>query len=313
MSAPVLPSRVVVREVGLRDGLQSVATVMPTAIKCEWLRRAHAAGQREIEVGSFVPPRLLPQMADSAEIVAYARTLPGLTVTALVPNVAGARRAIAAGADHILLPISASRLHSRANVRKEPEAMIEELRAIVAERDASGARMTVEGGIGTAFGCGIQGHVDPAEVLSLLRAALDAGADCVSIADTIGYADPRAVRTVFGAAVEIAGDRLWAGHFHDTRGLALANVYAAMEVGVSRFDSSLGGIGGCPFAPGASGNVASEDLVYMLHSMGIETGVDLEALIALRRFVETELANEQFHGTIARAGLPGTFVAGRAT
>jgi len=313
MSVPSLPTKVIVREVGLRDGLQSIATVMPTEIKCEWLRRAHAAGQREIEVGSFVPPRLLPQMADSAEVVAFAKTLPGLTVTTLVPNVAGARRAIAAGADHILLPISASRLHSRANVRKEPEAMVEELRAIIAERDASDANLAVEAGIGTAFGCGIQGHVDPAEALNLLRAALDAGADCVSMADTIGYADPRAVRDLFGKAVKIAGEKLWAGHFHDTRGLALANVYAAMEVGVSRFDSSLGGIGGCPFAPGASGNVASEDLVYMLHSMGVETGIDLDALLALRRFVKAELANEQFHGTIARAGLPRTFVSGRAT
>lgn len=302
-----LPRRVVVREVGLRDGLQSIATILPTAAKCDWIRRAHAAGQREMEVGSFVPPRLLPQMADSADVVAFARTLPGLVVTALVPNVNGARRAIDASVHHVLLPISASVAHSRANVRKEPDEMIAELARIVEARDAAGSSMTVEGGIGTAFGCGIQGYVDPDEVLRLLKAALDAGADCVSMADTIGYAEPAGVRRLFSAAREIAGEKLWCGHFHDTRGLALANVYAAMEAGVARFDSSLAGIGGCPFAPGASGNVATEDLVFMLNSMGIETGIDLPALIELRHFVETHLVGEQLHGTIARAGLPKTY------
>jgi hydroxymethylglutaryl-CoA lyase len=254
-----------------------------------------------------VPPKLLPQMADSADVVAFARTLPGLSVTALVPNLTGARRALEAGVDHVVLPISASLMHSRANVRKTPDEMIAELRQICAARDAGGSRMRVEGGIGTAFGCGVQGHVDPAEVLRLLRAALEAGADCVSMADTIGYADPRSVQRLFGEAIAIAGDRLWCGHFHDTRGLALANICAALEAGVTRFDASLAGIGGCPFAPGASGNVATEDVAYMLTSMGIETGIDVEKLLALRQFVESHLAGERLFGTIARAGLPKTF------
>lgn len=302
---------VIIREVGPRDGLQSLASIMPTATKCEWIRRAYAAGLREIEVGSFVPPRLLPQMADSAEVVAFGRTLPGLAVTALVPNVNGARRAMEAGADHILLPISASLAHSRANVRKEPDEMIAELARIVEARNAAGAPMTVEAGIGTAFGCGLQGAVDPGEVLRLLKAALDAGADCVGLADTIGYAEPAGVRRLFEAARGIAGDRLWCGHFHDTRGLALANVCAALETGVRRFDSSLAGIGGCPFAPGASGNVATEDLVFMLNSMGHQTGIDLEALLEVRAFVAAALEGEQLHGTIARAGLPKTYPSAR--
>jgi hydroxymethylglutaryl-CoA lyase len=226
-----------------------------------------------------------------------------------VPNVNGARRAIDAGVDHVLLPISASVLHSRANVRKEPDEMIAELARIVEARDAAGAAMTIEGGIGTAFGCGIQGVVDPDEVLRLLNAALDAGADCVSLADTIGYAEPAGVRRLFAAARKIAGEKLWCGHFHDTRGLALANVCAALDAGVTRFDSSLAGIGGCPFAPGASGNVATEDLVFMLNSMGHETGIDLAALLEMRRFVENHLAGEQLYGTISRAGLPKTYVA----
>lgn len=303
---------VTIREVGPRDGLQSLATVMPTAAKCQWVKRAHAAGLREIEVGSFVPPRLLPQMADSADVVAFARTLPGLTVTTLVPNVNGARRALEAGAHHLLLPISASLAHSRANVRKEPDEMIAELSRIVEARDAAGVDVTIEAGIGTAFGCGIQGAVDSAEVLRLLRSALEAGADCVGLADTIGYADPMSVRRIFGAAREIAGEKLWCGHFHDTRGLALANVCAALDAGVTRFDSSLAGIGGCPFAPGASGNVATEDLVFMLNSMGHVTGIDLEALLEVRRFVEGELPGEQLFGTIARAGLPKTYPTARS-
>src|SRR5262245_6200416 len=301
MSGPV-----VIREVGPRDGLQSIATILPTARKLEWIRRAHAAGQREIEVGSFVPARLLPQLADTAEVVAFAKTLPGLSVSALVPNLRGAEAALAAGADLMLIPISASAAHSRANVRRTPDAMIDELASIRARRDASGAATRIEVGLSTAFGCTIQGRVDPDEVLRLLRAALDAGADRVSLADTVGYADPAGVRALFERAVAIGGERVWGGHFHDTRGLALANVYAALEVGIARFDASLGGIGGCPHAPGASGNVATEDLAYMLASMGRPTGIDLKLLFKLREDLARWLAGEELHGNIARAGLPKT-------
>ncbi|MFN5164547.1 MAG: hydroxymethylglutaryl-CoA lyase, partial [Pseudomonadota bacterium] len=256
MPAPNPPAAAV-REVGLRDGLQSLARTVPTATKREWLRAAHAAGLREIEVGSFVPPKLMPQLADTAELVAFAKTLPGLNVTVLVPNLKGAERAFESGADALLLPLSASHAHSLANLRKAPDDVLREAEAIVARRAELGARCHVEVGISTAFGCTLQGRVEPAEVLRLVRAALDLGADEVGLADTVGYADPAAVASLFGRAFEVAGERLTWAHFHDTRGLGLANVYAAWQAGMRRFDASLAGIGGCPHAPGASGNVAT--------------------------------------------------------
>lgn len=302
-----LPARAVIREVGLRDGLQSIGTMLTTAQKREWIRAAHAAGQREIEVGSFVPPRLLPQMADTAALVDYARTLPDLFVSVLVPNLRGAESAIASGADLMIVPLSASHAHSLANLRKTPDDVVAEVARIRAARDAAGSRTLIEGGVGTAFGCTLQGHVDPDEVLRLMQALLDAGADRVSLADTVGYADPAMVGSLFARAIDIAGDRFWCGHFHDTRGLGLANVHAALGAGVTRFDACLAGIGGCPHAPGASGNVASEDLAYMLASMGIDTGIDIPALLALRTRVAGWLAGETLHGTLWRAGLPKTF------
>jgi hydroxymethylglutaryl-CoA lyase len=304
---PRLPRAAVIREVGLRDGLQSIATVLPTEHKREWIRAAHAAGQREIEVGSFVPARLLPQLADTAELVAFAKTLPALFVSVLVPNLRGAESAIESGADLMIVPLSASHAHSLANLRKTPDEVVAEVVHIRAARDAAGSKTLIEGGVGTAFGCTIQGRVEKSEVLRLMQALLDAGADRVSLADTVGYADPAMVRALFEEALKIAGDRFWCGHFHDTRGLGLANVYAALEVGVARFDACLAGIGGCPHAPGASGNVATEDLAYMLGSMGIATGVDIDALLALRQRVAEWLSGETLHGTLWRAGLPKTF------
>jgi hydroxymethylglutaryl-CoA lyase len=302
-----LPHEAVVREVGLRDGLQSIARTLPTERKIEWLRAAHAAGQREIEVGSFVPARLLPQLADTAEVLAVAKTLPGLLASVLVPNLRGAERAIECGADLMIVPLSSSHAHSLANLRKTPDEVVAEVGRIRAARDASGSRTVIEGGIGTAFGCTLQGEVPVAETLRLMQALLDAGADRVSLADTVGYADPAMVRSLFERALPIAGDRLWSAHFHDTRGLGLANCYAALEVGVTRFDACLAGIGGCPHAPGASGNVDTEDLVFMLQSMGVRTGIDLEALIALRGRVAGWLDGETLHGTVWRAGFPKTF------
>ena len=305
-SPGALPRRVVVREMGLRDGLQSVATIVPTAAKIEWIRDAYAAGQREIEVGSFVPPRLLPQLADTGEVLAFAQTLPGLRATVLVPNMKGAERAMDANAEMMLLPLSASHAHSLANLRKTPGEVVAEIGRIRAARDASGARTQIEVGISTAFGCTLQGHVDPEEVVRLVQAALDAGVEAVSLADTVGYADPAMVASLFERVLRVAGERLVCGHFHDTRGLALANVYAAMQLGIARFDACTAGIGGCPHAPGASGNVATEDLTYMLHSMGIATGLDFDRLLALRARVAHWLEGEPTHGTIWKAGLPKT-------
>jgi len=304
-----LPPQATVREVGLRDGLQSIATVLPTARKKEWLRAAVAAGQREVEVGSFVPARLLPQLADTAELLAHAKTLPGLFASVLVPNLRGAERALEGDADLMLLPLSASHAHSLANLRKTPDEVVAELGRIRAARDASGRRTLIEGGVGTAFGCTLQGEVRHDEVLRLLQALLDAGADRVSLADTVGFADPGSVRRLFEQALKIAGDRLWCAHFHDTRGLALANAFAALELGVTRFDASLAGIGGCPHAPGASGNVAMEDVVYLMRSMQIDTGIDFDALMALRRQLAVWLQGESLHGSIWKAGLPRTLLA----
>jgi len=303
------PAPVTIREVGLRDGLQSIARTVPTADKIAWLRALHRAGLREIEVSSFVPPRLLPQLADAAELVAAALSLPGLVVSVLVPNLKGAERAIASGAHAMLLPLSASHAHSLANLRRTPDEAVAEIGRIRAARDSVGSRCEIEVGISTAFGCTIQGEVPPEEVVRLVRAALDAGAERVGLADTVGYANPLAVSRLFERCLQVAGDRLACGHFHDTRGLGLANAFAAWQLGIRRFDGSTGGIGGCPHAPGASGNVASEDLAYLFASMGVPTGVDLAALLALRARIAGWLDGEPLHGAIARAGLPKTMIA----
>ncbi len=298
---------VVVREVGLRDGLQSIPTVrLNTEQKQQWLREAHEAGQCEIEVGSFVPAKYLPQLADTGELVTFAKTLPGMVASVLVPNLKGAEYALHAGADVMVLPLSASLSHSLANLRKTPDEVVVELGRIRAARDASGVKTLIEGGVGTAFGCTLQGQVSEDEVLRLMQALLDAGADRVSLADTVGYADPQMVKRLFEKALRAVGDRLCCAHFHDTRGLGMANVFAAYEMGIRRFDACLAGIGGCPHAPGATGNVATEDVAYLFQSMGVSTGLDFSRLLALRGRVAHWLDGELLGGSIARAGLPKT-------
>jgi len=304
---------VIIREVGLRDGLQSISRTVPTDIKLEWLRDAYAAGLREVEVGSFVPARLLPQLADTATLVDAARALPGMVTSVLVPNLKGAQAALDARADLMLLPLSASHAHSLANLRKTPDEVVADIGRIRALRDASGSRCVLEVGLSTAFGCTIQGRVDDAEVARLVRAALDAGADRVGLADTVGYADPLQVTRLFERCFAVAGERLTCGHFHDTRGLGLANVYAAWQTGVRRFDACVGGIGGCPHAPGASGNVATEDAAYLFASMGVPTGLDVEALLALRARIAHWIDGEPLHGNIWRAGLPKTMARAKET
>jgi hydroxymethylglutaryl-CoA lyase len=302
---------VLIRDTSLRDGLQSIARTVPTEVKREWLRGLHGAGLRAVEVGSFVPPRLLPQLADTAEMVAFARTLPGLDVTVLVPNLKGAERALESGAHTMILPLSASRAHSLANLRKPPEDVVRELGAIRAARDAAGTAGTgsgcvIEAGISTAFGCTLQGAVPIDDLVALVQSVLDVGIDRVALADTVGYADPADVARRFEAVRRVAGDRLAGAHFHDTRGLGSANAYAAWSVGVRAFDGCVGGIGGCPHAPGASGNVATEDLAYLFASMGVPTGLDFDALMALRGAIAGWLDGEPLHGAIWRAGLPKT-------
>jgi hydroxymethylglutaryl-CoA lyase len=301
-----LPQRAVIREVGLRDGLQILQRVVPTATKMEWIRDAYAAGQREMEIGSFVPARLMPQLADTAEVLAFAKTLPGLFASVLVPNLKGAERAIAEEAHLMLVPLSASHAHSLANLRKAPHDVVVEIGRIRAARDAAGSQVLLEVGISTAFGCTIQGRVEESQVVRLVQAVLDAGVDRVSLADTVGYADPLMVSRLLEKVLRVAGDRLEGAHFHDTRGMGIANSVAALQMGIGRLDACLGGIGGCPHAPGASGNVATEDLAYLLASMDIATGLDFDALVALRGKLAKWLDGETLYGSVWRAGLPKT-------
>ncbi|WP_380875685.1 hydroxymethylglutaryl-CoA lyase [Sphingomonas sp. DBB INV C78] len=300
-------TRIHISEVGPRDGLQSIDRVMPLEAKKAWIVAEAAAGVPEIEVGSFVPPSLLPQMADTAELIAFARTIEGLAVAALVPNLKGAQRAIEAGAEKLSIPFSMSETHSLKNVRKDHAAMIAEIRAIadlVAARPAE-ARPHFEVGLATAFGCTIEGPVSEDNVVRLAAAAIAAGAVEVGLSDTTGYANPAQVkRLVRRVKAEIGANKLNTLHLHNTRGLGLANALAGLEEGITTLDASLGGLGGCPFAPGASGNIVTEDLVFMLAAMGYETGIDLEKLLKVREIVAAALPGEPLYGFTPDAGLP---------
>ena len=302
--SPFATPAILISEVGPRDGLQSVAACMPTADKLRWISALHAAGLREIEVGSFVPARLLPQLADTAEVVAHALTLPGLTVLALVPNLRGAQAALAAGVHKITVPVSASPAHSMANVRKSPQAMVDEVRLIDALRRSVAPQVGLEAAISTAFGCTLQGAVPEDEVIRLAAQCAEAGADDVGLSDTTGHANPAQVRRLFKRLRAEIGGKAGAAHMHNTRGLGLANCLAAYEAGVRTFDASLGGLGGCPYAPGASGNVVTEDLVFMFEAMGIATGIDLTRLIAARAPLQAGLPGEPLYGMTPEAGLP---------
>jgi hydroxymethylglutaryl-CoA lyase len=302
--SPFASPAILISEVGPRDGLQSVAACMPTADKLRWISALHAAGLREIEVGSFVPARLLPQLADTADVVAHALTLPGLTVLALVPNLRGAEAALAAGVHKITVPVSASPAHSMANVRKSPTEMVEEVRLIDALRRRVAPQVGLEAAISTAFGCTLQGAVSEDEVIRLAVQCAEAGADDVGLSDTTGYANPAQVRRLFTRLRAEIGDKAGAAHMHNTRGLGLANCLAAYEAGVRTFDASLGGLGGCPYAPGASGNVVTEDLVFMFEAMGIATGIGLSRLIAARAPLQAGLPGEPLYGMTPDAGLP---------
>jgi hydroxymethylglutaryl-CoA lyase len=299
--------QVLISEVGPRDGLQSVSATMPTSHKQAWITALHAAGLREIEVGSFVPASLLPQMADVAEVVRHARTLPGLTVMALAPNLRGVQAAAAAGVHKVTLPVSASGAHSLANVRKTTAQMVEVVAEVVAWRQAEARQLRVEVGISTAFGCTLQGAVPEADVVRLAAALAAAGVDEIGLSDTTGMANPAQVRRLFGQVRAEIGDRTGAAHLHNTRGLGLANCLAAFDAGVRTFDSSQGGLGGCPYAPGASGNVVTEDLVFMFEAMGVSTGVDIGRLLQARAALRAGLPGEPLYGMVADAGLPPGF------
>ena len=307
---------ILVSEVGPRDGLQSIDPVMPLAAKCAWIDALVAAGVREIEVGSFVPAKLLPQLADTAQVVAHARTHPGLTVAVLVPNARGAEAALAAGAHKLTLPLSASETHSLKNLRRTHAEVLEEVRSVAAMVKALPAadRPHFEGSVSTAFGCTLEGIVTEAKVVELAEALMAAGVDEVGLSDTTGYANPAQVRSVVSAVhAAIGADKLTGLHLHTTRGLGLANVIAGLDVGITTFDASLGGLGGCPFAPGASGNIVTEDLVFMLEAMGLWTGIDLDRLLRVRDVLRAALPDEPLYGFTPDAGLPLGFRGGLAT
>jgi hydroxymethylglutaryl-CoA lyase len=304
---------VLISEVGMRDGLQSVAQVMPTAHKFKWIDALVAAGVREIEATSFVPAKLMPQMADAHAVVQYLRqTYPEVVVVSLVPNLKGAQAAIAAGTHKLTIPTSASVAHSLANVRKTREAMIEEVRRIVDYRNAVAPEVEIEAGVSVAFGCTLQGAVPEDDVIWMVEQCIAAGANVSGLADTTGMANPAQVKRLFKRAIAAVGlAHIGAAHMHNTRGLGIANCLAAYDAGIRGFDTSMGGLGGCPHAPGASGNVVTEDLVFMFEAMGVRTGIDLNKLIAARQPMMDGLPGEAVYGMLAPAGLPLGFESAR--
>jgi hydroxymethylglutaryl-CoA lyase len=297
---------VTVSEVGPRDGLQMVRQVVPTATKLRLIEALHEAGLPEIEVASFVPAKLVPQMADAATVARHAATLPGLHVAVLVPNLRGAEAAVAAGAHKITLTLSASEAHSNANLRRTRAEQMEEARqvAIYLLSLDGHTRPRLEAGLSTAFGCSIQGEVPERDVVEMAVQLAGMGCDSVGLSDTSGYANPAQLRRLVRAVRAEIGERCDSLHLHDTMGLGLANVTAGVEEGIRIFDGAIAGLGGCPFAPGASGNIVTEDLVFLLESLGLRTGVELEGLLAARRILEEALPGEALHGAFARAGRP---------
>jgi len=293
-------------EVGPRDGLQIISDIMPTAAKLEWIAAEAAAGVPEIEVCSFVPPKLLPQFADASEVAAAALRQPGLTVTALVPNLRGAERAFESGVHKVNFVLSASESHNRQNVRRSTAESLADFAHIVELRNSRPDWRAIQlcGGVSTSFGCTIEGEIPEDRVLELAESYARAGADKISIADTVGFANPAQVKRMFTRLRDRLGKLPLTGHFHDTRGLGLANVYAALEAGVHSFDASLAGMGGCPWAPGATGNIVTEDLVFLLEGAGLRTGIDLDRLITVREIVHAALPNLPLQGALAKAGRP---------
>jgi len=296
--------RVSLREVGLRDGLQLVKKFPSTAAKQRWIRDEYGAGVRIFEVGSFLPAKTFPQFADVRDIVATIAALPGAHGVALALNERGVNEALASGVAEIATVVSATEEHSQANANRSRESAIANVKRMCDLRDASAHKPVVNVAISMALGCSITGPVDPKEVLKLVEKCIEAGVDFVAIADTVGYAGPKQVGELTKAAVKISGAKPVCVHLHDTRGMGIANASAALDAGARILDGSLGGLGGCPFAPGATGNVVFEDLAFLCESKGFATGIDIERLITVRAILRAEMPGETLYGGLARAGLP---------
>ncbi|OZI52692.1 hydroxymethylglutaryl-CoA lyase [Bordetella genomosp. 4] len=294
-------------EVGPRDGLQMAKGMMPAADKLRWIRQLASAGLREIEVGSFVSPKLVPQMADTGAVLPEVLAIQGLTVCALACNLRGAMAAYEAGAHVLAFPISVSETHSHANVGKGTDTQIAMMASIVDWVRAQSRPMRIDAAVATAFGCSLEGVVPVARVAAVAEAVARTGVDEIALADTVGYAHPAQVRDTVRATQDAIGTTLTKLHLHDTMGLGLANVLAGLNEGIRGFDSCLGGLGGCPFAPGASGNIVTEDLVFMLESMGYQTGVDLPRLLEARAILAQALPEDPLRSGVAAAGIPKTF------
>ena len=293
-----VPKRVTITEVGPRDGLQNEARSIPLDRKIALIDALSSTGLTRIEAASFVHPKAIPQMANAAQVMAEIERRAGVTYIGLVPNEVGARNGIEARVDEIAIVVSASESHNRANVNRSIAESLAEIRAVAAL--CREANILWSGYVSTAFGCPYEGTVDPARVLELAATLRDADAEAIALGDTIGIANPRQVHEMVSTFFRELPDTPLRLHFHDTRGMALANVVSAMEAGATQFDGSVGGLGGCPYAPGASGNVATEDLVAMLQAMGIETGIRLDALLEAAWLAE-EIVGRPLDGRVKRA------------
>ena len=290
---------VCIREVGLRDGLQLIRSQLATSTKAEWISQQVKSGFGEMEVTSFVPAHILPQFFDATEVLSMASCMDGLCPSVLVPNLRGGKLALGAGAKKINFVISVSESHNQENVRCTTEKSFQMLEELILESKEE-QNVSVTGALSTSFGCSIEGDIKQHKVVRFAERMARLGVQEINLADTVGYANPLSVKNIFVDLQSAVGEIPLAAHFHDTRGLGLANIFAAFEVGITKFDSCLGGLGGCPFAPGASGNVNTEDTVGMFHSMGIDTGVDIEKLIEVRRLLETWLPNEKLGGNLIK-------------
>ncbi len=293
-----LPTRVSIREVGPRDGLQNEDPV-PTEAKVRLLNALSHTGVSRIEAVSFVHPKAIPQMADADEVWAAAEKVPGVRYSALVPNSRGAQRALEAGLRELEVVVSASDTHNRRNVNRSTEESLNDISALIAM--VHGADGECEVIISTSFGCPFEGDVAPARVASIVDRVVTDGADRVAFGDTTGMATPRRVSDVLDAVRARQADVPLLLHFHNTRGTALANILTALRFGITEYDASVGGLGGCPYAPGATGNVATEEVVHMLHDMGIDTGIDLEALIDAARLAQ-QIVGKELPSGVLRAG-----------